>query len=249
MLSSRMPSSWPASIRASTASAWVSGCFVRMFLGQGGNRLQESQDQGYGQGGVDQNLHNSTQRRAIRHWCAEKEKRQKAVEQDDDQNQAERGLQNFVDAPGAFAKHRKANQHAMAAVKIWVRTAMESAARSRPTPSWARSSARRRQCCPGIRGKKFADLRVEAVDVGDQGQQAKHNSSAIAMAKFIGLFWSLKGRPTGSLVPELAFPRAARNRRASIVVPFCAHSSRSIPPATLASAAAFPCGHRSLSRS
>ena len=84
---------------------------VRMLLGQRGDRLQEPQHQRDGQHHVDQySQQHGAAHQPFAPGPRKEDKRQEAVEQDDDEDQAERGLQNLVDAPAAFAKHGEADQ-------------------------------------------------------------------------------------------------------------------------------------------
>ncbi len=85
--------------------------FVRVLLGQCGDRLQEAQHQRDRQREIDQNAQNpAAAHQPFAARPGKEDKRQKTVEQNDDQYQAERGLKNFVDTPAPLVEHREAHQ-------------------------------------------------------------------------------------------------------------------------------------------
>ena len=105
--------------------------------------MQEAQHQRDRQREIDQNAQNpAAAHQPFAARAGKENKRKKAVEQNDDEYQAERGLKNLVDPPTPLFETAKPTSRAIAAVMIWVSTAMESAARARLTPAWAQLSAR-----------------------------------------------------------------------------------------------------------
>jgi hypothetical protein len=110
-----------------------------------------------------------------RPWVREKkDEGQQAVENNDDENQAEGGFEDFVDAPGAVAKHGEADDHGDGGGdQLGENGHGERGARA------GHSEARLDDLLEGvdvvlkIARQEFANLLVEAVDVGDQRQQAE----------------------------------------------------------------------------
>src|SRR6266576_2255137 len=102
-----MPSSWPASMSASTASAEVSG-FADALLGQRGDRLQKAQHDRDRHYQIDENFQNEHPvHQPLALGPGKEEEWQEAVEHDNDQDQADRRLQDLVDAPGLIVKNHK----------------------------------------------------------------------------------------------------------------------------------------------
>ena len=153
---------------------------VGVFLGQSRHRLQEAQHQGHRQHQIDEACSSSTQR--VSH-CAlgarEKNEGQEAVKHDHDQDQAQRGLQNFVNAPGPVAEHGEAHQHGDGG-RRQLGQHRHGQRGARP----AHSQPRLDVLLEGVdvvlkfAGKKLADFGVEAIHVGDQGQQPKQQRAA-----------------------------------------------------------------------
>ena len=112
-----------------------------------------------------------------------KDEGQQAVEKDDDQHQAERGFEDFGDAPGAVAKHGEADDHGNGR-----RDQLRQNGHGERGAGAGHAEARLDDLLEGvdvvleIAGEEFADLLIETVDVGDQRQQAEeeHESDADA---------------------------------------------------------------------
>ena len=149
--------------------------FVRMLLGQRRDRLQEPQHQGDRQRDVDQY---SQQHRAAHQPFAprprKENKRQKAVEQDDDEDQAERGLKNLVDAPAAFTEHREAHQQGDGSGNdLRQHRHGERGARPAHSQPGLDSLLEGGNVVLELARKKSSNLGVHAIRVGDQRQQAE----------------------------------------------------------------------------
>ena len=146
-----------------------------MLLGQRGDRLQESQHQRDRQHEVDQYAQQpAAARQPFAARPRKENKRQKAVEQDDDEYQAERGLKNLVDAPAALAKHREAHQHGDGSGhELGQHRHGERGARPAHSQPGLDSLLEGVDVVLELARKESSDLGVDAVDVGDQRQQAK----------------------------------------------------------------------------
>src|SRR5208282_606769 len=106
--------------------------------------------------------------------AGKKDEGQQAIKKDDDQHQAERGFEDFVDAPGAVAKHGEADDHGNGSRdQLRENGHGERSARARY------AEARLHDLLEGVdvvlefARQEFANLLVETVDVGDQRQQAE----------------------------------------------------------------------------
>ena len=112
-----------------------------------------------------------------------KDEGQQAVKKYDDQHQAERGFEDFGNAPGAVAKHGEADDHGDGS-----RDQLSQNGHGERGAGAGNAEARLDDLLEGvdvvlkIAGEEFADLLIETVDVGDQRQQAEqeHESEADA---------------------------------------------------------------------
>ena len=103
-----------------------------------------------------------------------KDEGQQAIEDDDDQDQAERGFKNLVKAPGAVAKDGEADDHGDGG-----RDQLRKDRHGERGAGACHPEARLDELLEGvdvvleIAGEEFAQLLVKTVDVGDQRQQAE----------------------------------------------------------------------------
>ena len=138
-------------------------------------------------------------------------KRQKAIEQNDDEDEAQRGLENFVDAPGAVAEHREAHQHGDGSrYDLGQHRHGERGARPAYSQPGLNSLLEGGNVFLELPRKEFADLGVDAVHVGDQGQQAEHQQQRSCdgvVHRVRASVW--RGRPLGprplALGPKVPF--------------------------------------------
>ena len=170
-----MPSSWPASISASTASAEVSGCSLDALLGERSDRLQKTQHDRDRQHEVDQNLQNQRPvHQPLALGAREEHERQKAVADDDDQDQADRGLQDFVDAPGLIAENQEADHQ-----RDRRHGELREHRHGKRGPGAAHAQLGFDLLLEDVdvvlefARKKFADFLIDAIDVGDQREQTQ----------------------------------------------------------------------------
>src|SRR5580704_6190998 len=149
--------------------------FVRMLLGQRRDRLQESQHQGDRQDHVDQN--SQEPRAAHQPFSAgprKENKWQKAVKQNDDEDQAQGSLKNLVDTPGAVAKYSEAHHHGDSSCHdLGQHRHGESSACPAYSQSRLDSLLEVGNVLLEFPGEKSSDLGVHAIRVGNQRQQAE----------------------------------------------------------------------------
>ena len=90
-----------------------------------------------------------------RPWVREKKtKGRNRLHKDNDQHQAQRGFEHFVDAPGAVAKNGEADDHGDGGRDQLRQESPWRARRARASlRDAAPPSARRRRCCPEIRAR------------------------------------------------------------------------------------------------
>ena len=112
-----------------------------------------------------------------------KDEGQQAITNDDDQDQAERGFEDFVDAPGAVAKDGEADDHGDGG-----RDQLRENGHGERGAGARHSQARLDDLLEGVdvvlefAGEEFAQLLVKTVDVGDQRQQAEQEHESYADA-------------------------------------------------------------------
>ena len=140
----------------------------------------------------------SAQRASQRPLVREKNtKRKQAVENNDDQHEAERRFEHFVDAPGAVAKNREADDHGDGrGDQLRAESPSRARPRSRVTPRCGSTNLLEGvDVVLKVARKKFPDLLIKTVDVGDQRQQAKQQRESDAGADHLLSASSAPGKP------------------------------------------------------
>jgi hypothetical protein len=152
------------------------GLLFGLLLGQRCHRLQEAQDERDGQDDVDhdpQQGHPAHQPLAI--GAREEHEGQEAVENDDDEDEAEGGLKNFLDAPGLVAENGEADHHGDGGHgELYQDGHRERGSGAADAQFGLDLLLEGVDVVLKFAGEKFADLGIEAVDVGDQGQHSDH---------------------------------------------------------------------------
>src|SRR5271157_2483286 len=162
---------------------------VGALAGERGDGLAESEHQRHRQDEVNQQ---AQEQRPVGQPAAagsrKKDEGQQAVKNDDDQHQAERGLEDFVNAPGAVAKDGEADDHGNGGGdQLRQNGHGERGAGARD------SEARLDDLLEGVdvvlelAREEFANLLIETVHVGDQRQLAEPETDVEAWRGFAPL--------------------------------------------------------------
>src|SRR5208282_3875500 len=142
--------------------------------GERGNRLAESEHQRHRQNQINQQA--QRQRPVLQPASSgsrKKDEGQQTVKKDDDQDQAERGLENFVNAPGAVAKNGEADDHGdSGGGQLGQNRHGERGALARDFEARLHDLLEGVDIVLEIAREELANLLVQAVNIGDQRQQA-----------------------------------------------------------------------------
>ena len=146
-----------------------------MLLGQRGDRLQEAQHQRDRQREIDQNAQNpAAAHQPFAARPGKENKRQKAIEQNDDEYKAERGLKNLVDPPAPLFEHREAHQQGdRSRHDLGQHRHGERGAGAADSQLGLNSLLERSNVFLELARKEPPDLGIYAVGVRDERQQAE----------------------------------------------------------------------------